>query len=77
MVAQNLAWGNQAVVGLDQATVEAQDITAADASVGAVALTASGDTALIANLPPGQYTFQVTSASNATGEALGEVYELP
>ena len=30
-----------------------------------------------ANLPPGSYTFQITSAGNATGEALGEVYELP
>jgi uncharacterized delta-60 repeat protein len=78
VVAQNLSWSNQAITGSDQATVEAQDITAADASVGAFALSASSpDTALIANLPPGAYTFQVTSASNATGEALGEVYELP
>ena len=48
------------------------------ATVGAFTLASgSADTALIANLPPGSYTFQVTSASNATGEALGEVYELP
>jgi hypothetical protein len=28
-------------------------------------------------LPPGAYTFEVTSVSNATGEALGEIYEIP
>ena len=78
LVAQNLNWTNQAVTGPDQATVTSQDITATDASVGAFALSAQdADTALIANLPPGAYTFQVTSVSNATGEALGEVYELP
>jgi hypothetical protein len=78
LVAQNFSWSNQTITGADQATIEAQDITAADSSVGAFALAAqSADTALIANLPPGAYTFQVTSASNATGEALGEVYELP
>jgi uncharacterized delta-60 repeat protein len=78
LVAQNFAWTNQAITGPDQATVEAQDIVSADSSVGAFDLSASSvDTALIANLPPGAYTFQVTSASNATGEALGEVYELP
>jgi hypothetical protein len=78
LVAQNLNWANQAVTGPDQATVTSQDITTTDASVGAFALSAQdADTALIANLPPGAYTFQVTSVSNATGEALGEVYELP
>jgi uncharacterized delta-60 repeat protein len=78
LIAQNFSWTNQTITGSEQATVEAQDITAADSSVGAFALSAqNADTALIANLPPGAYTFQVTSASNATGEALGEVYELP
>jgi uncharacterized delta-60 repeat protein len=78
LVAQNFAWTNQAITGSGQATIEAQDITSSDSTAGAFALSASSpDTALIANLPPGQYTFQVTSASNATGEALGEVYELP
>jgi len=78
LVAQNLNWANQSVTGLDQATVTSQDITATDASVGAFALSAQdADTALIANLPPGAYTIQVTSVSNATGEALCEVYELP
>jgi uncharacterized delta-60 repeat protein len=78
LVAQNLNWTNQTVTGADQASVTSADITSTDASVGAFALSAqSADTALIANLPPGAYTFEVISVSNATGEALGEVYELP
>jgi uncharacterized delta-60 repeat protein len=78
IVAQNFAWSNQDIVGADQATLTAQDISSNGATVGAFTLASgSADTALIANLPPGSYTFQVTSASNGTGEALGEVYELP
>jgi hypothetical protein len=78
LVAQNLNWTNQAVMGSDQASVTSEDITSTDASVGAFALSAgSADTALIVNLPPGAYTFEVTSVSNATGEALGEIYEIP
>ncbi len=78
LVAQNFNWGVQTAVGSRQAAVDASSIIAMDASVGAFALTVGSlDTALIANLPPGAYTFEVTSASNSTGEALGEVYELP
>ncbi|HZZ20517.1 MAG TPA: putative Ig domain-containing protein [Opitutaceae bacterium] len=78
LVAQNFAWSNQDVAGADQPSITAADITATDTTVGAFALSApSPDTALIASLPPGQYTFQVTSASGTTGEALGEVYEMP
>jgi hypothetical protein len=78
LVATNFSWTNQTVAGPDQPSIYASDITATDTSVGAFTLSASSpDTALIANLPPGAYTFQVTSASGTTGEALGEVYELP
>jgi uncharacterized delta-60 repeat protein len=78
LVAQNFNWNNQTITGAYQDTVVAQDITNADSSVGAFTLSSqNADTALLADLPPGAYTFQVTSASNATGEALGEVYELP
>ncbi|HEY1765318.1 MAG TPA: putative Ig domain-containing protein [Opitutaceae bacterium] len=76
VVAQNLVWSTQTSGGADQ--VAGADIATVDSSVGAFALTVgSADTALVASLPPGSYTFQVTSASNATGEALGEVYEVP
>jgi uncharacterized delta-60 repeat protein len=76
VVAENLVWSTQTSTGTDQVT--GADIASVDSSVGAFALTAgSADTALVASLPPGSYTFEVTSASNATGEALGEVYEAP
>lgn len=78
LVAENSSWGSQTVAGPDQNDATAADIAAADTSAGAFALASgSADTALIASLPPGAYTFQVTSASNSSGEALGEVYELP
>ena len=77
LVAQNGAWAIQSSSGPYQTLTSASGIASADSSVGAFALTAQNDTALIADLPPGNYTFQITSASNANGEALGEVYELP
>lgn len=33
--------------------------------------------ALLVQLPPGNYTFQVSAKANATGTVLGEAYELP
>ena len=78
LVAQNFLWTSQAATGPDQPVIAATDITAADTSVGAFALSSlNSDTALIANLPPGAYTFEVSSASNGSGVVLGEVYELP
>ena len=38
---------------------------------------ASKDAALLAELPPGAYTVQVTGANTGVGVALIEVYELP
>jgi hypothetical protein len=61
-----------------QENLTAAAVASAEASAGAFSLAAgSEDTALIVSLPPGSYTFEVTSASNSTGQALGEVYELP
>ena len=55
------------------------ELKVAFASVGAFALAAdnSPDAALVATLPPGNYTAQVTGVNNTTGVALVEVYELP
>jgi len=76
LVARNISWMNQPAGGADQEA--GADINSTDASVGAFALVSgSADTALVVNLPPGAYTFEVTSASNSTGQALGEVYEVP
>ena len=78
LVAQNSDWTNQSVSGPDQPTITPADIVAMDAEAGAFALSAQNpDCAVIANLPPGAYTFQITSASNSTGEVIAEVYELP
>jgi outer membrane protein assembly factor BamB len=53
-------------------------LSAAFAAVGAFPLDpASKDAALLATLPPGNYTVQVSPASGATGTALVEVYEVP
>jgi hypothetical protein len=78
LVASNRSWGVQVPAGPDQQAVSASGIISADTTAGAFALTVgSADTALLASLPPGAYTFEVTSASNSTGQALGEVYLLP
>jgi hypothetical protein len=51
---------------------------ATQANAGAFPLpTGSGDAAVIVSLPRGPYTVQVSGASNSTGVALIEVYELP
>jgi uncharacterized delta-60 repeat protein len=78
LVASNRSWSVQVAAGPYQQGVTAAALTSADSAAGAFALSAgSADTAIIATLPPGPYTFEVTSASNSTGQALGEVYLLP
>ena len=65
-IAANNDWANAA------------DITAAGNSVGAFALPAnSRDAALVATLPPGNYSVRATGVGGTTGVALVEVYELP
>jgi len=77
LIAQNFAWSTQSPISAYQASATAADIAAAAVNAGAFPLTAgSADTALLANLPPGTYTIEVISASNGTGQALAEVYEL-
>lgn len=55
------------------------ELEAAFAATGAFRLTNpwSGDAALVALLPPGAYTAQVTGAGGASGVALAEIYALP
>ena len=53
-------------------------IAAAAATVGAFALNpAHQDSALLATLPPGGYTVQVTGLGGTAGLALLEIYEIP
>jgi hypothetical protein len=68
VIATNNAWQS----GPDASTIP--DVTTA---VGAFALPKkSNDAALLASLPAGQYTLQVTSASGGAGTALVELYEV-
>ena len=68
MVATNTGWGTNS---------SAPQIVTVSGEVGAFPLASgSGDCALIANLPAGSYTVQVSGASNTTGVALAEVYEV-
>ena len=68
LVTSNTGWGTN----LNTAAI----VTAAR-DFGAFALTAnSRDSALLVTLNPGTYTFQLTSASGATGNALVEAYDL-
>jgi hypothetical protein len=57
----------------------APELDDAFAATGAFRLTNpwSGDAALVALLPPGAYTAQVTGVGGASGVALAEIYALP
>ncbi len=66
-VASNTRWGT---------ATNAAQIRATAQRVGAFAFSDnSADSALLATLAPGSYTAQVTSANNATGVALVEIYD--
>jgi len=78
-IATNSGWGNAPVAGpAATGSITVQPLTAAlSTKVGAFALTAgSNDSAMVATLPPGAYTAQVSGASGSTGIALMEIYEL-
>ena len=67
LLASNAGWGGIA------------EITSTASSVGAFAWAnaTSNDSAILVTLPPGAYTAQVSGASNDTGVALVELYEVP
>jgi uncharacterized delta-60 repeat protein len=54
------------------------EVAAAAAATGAFALdVGSKDAALVLTLSPGGYTFEITGANGATGEALADIYGAP
>lgn len=54
------------------------EVAAAAAATGAFALdVGSKDAALLLTLSPGGYTFEITGANGATGEALADIYGAP
>jgi hypothetical protein len=68
VIATNTGWGTNS---------NPTQIVSAAASVGAFSLTSgSADCALIASLPAGAYTVQVSGVNDTTGVVLAEVYEV-
>ena len=78
-VATNVAWGTQPTLGGSSVPAVVQPATSAVfGQVSAFALPeGSADCAMVATLPPGAYTAQVSGAGGTTGVALVEVYLLP
>ena len=79
VIATNTAWGTSAVKGDSTASATIVPVTnSLMASAGAFSLPAgSNDCALIVNLPPGQYTAQVTALNVNSGKVMVEVYQVP
>ncbi|HEY1793343.1 MAG TPA: hypothetical protein VGG34_10530 [Opitutaceae bacterium] len=78
-ISMNSGWGTAPTVGSAAVNgIVIQPLTAAlSAKVGAFTLTAgSADGAIVATLPPGNYTAQVSGTAGTTGVALVEIYEL-
>jgi hypothetical protein len=78
-IATNSGWSNSpGVGGAATGGILIQPLTAAlSARVGAFALAGgSFDSAMVATLPPGNYTVQIASGNGVTGIALLEIYEL-
>jgi kumamolisin len=78
-IATNAGWSSTPVNGAAAADgITIQSLTAElNARVGAFAFAeGSGDSAIVATLPPGIYTAQVAGANGSTGIALLEIYEL-
>lgn len=68
LIASNTGWGTN---------TDPAQIASVAAQVGAFAFpSGSADCALLANLPAGAYTVQVSGVGNTTGVALAEVYEV-
>ena len=79
VIATNTGWTTAAVSRRPASSgMVVQPMTAElAAKVGAFPIAAgSGDSAIIATLPPGDYTVQVDGANNSFGIALLEIYEL-
>ena len=78
VIATNAGWSNGPIRGPSNAAAGLQPATPATyARVLAYALpSGSADCAMVATLPPGAYTAQVSGLGGATGVALAEVYEV-
>ena len=79
LIASNQAWGSPTVAGTSTVSATIRQATASDMSgVGAFALAAgSADSAMVATLPAGSYTLQMSGSGSTTGVGLVEVYLIP
>ncbi len=79
LIATNTNWASASTRGASSVQASLSAATSSVfALVGAFALpAASADCALVATLPPGTYTAQVTGVNGTTGVALVEIYEIP
>lgn len=76
MIAMNDNWGTPVTVGT-QTPASAADVLAAQTGSGAFAFTTgSKDATVVLTLAPGAYTAVVSGASDTTGVALVEIYEI-
>jgi glycogen operon protein len=77
-IVTDIGWGNALVPGTSGAPVTYRNATLADfASVGAFPLAVgSADSAVVVNVPAGNYTAWVFGAGSGTGVGLAEVYEM-
>jgi YVTN family beta-propeller protein len=79
LIESNTGWGNAPIVGTSTVTATIRRATAADmTTAGAFALPSeSADSAMVATLPPGSYTLEVSGVNGSIGVGLGEVYLMP
>ncbi len=79
LVSSNTGWGNPISLGSLAVSAMFRQATSADMiAAGAFALPAgSADSAMVATLPAGSYTLQLTGANGSTGVGLAEVYLVP
>ena len=77
-IVSNTGWGNKPIAGTSKVGATYRAATAADMkAVNAFALaTGSADSAIVATLPPGNYTAIVSGVGSTTGTALAEVYQM-
>ena len=78
LIAQNDDWGTPQTVTGGATPATAAEVSAAATSAGAFPLTnGSKDASIVITLAPGLYSAIVSGASDTTGPAMVEVYELP
>jgi len=79
LIASDTGWGNAPLPGASTVAAAVQKATAADmAAVGAFSLAAgTADSAMVATLPAGSYTLELSGANGSMGVGLVEVYLMP